>query len=170
MKALSFWLCNSSSDLTWQCHALYLVRLTGVSLQFTFRHRVGLSQVEKGEPVPHGRLLSLCRRSLATATQKQIIFNTRLFIQQIYNYITYLHEQKHLQLKSYSLAVHSKKCLLQLLRVQSIKLLIWSDQLSKIQRYSISRRFNRKKQQIFTFTEMELGNVCFFRLINYFND
>lgn len=71
-------MCNSSSDLTWQCNALYLVRLAGVSLQFTFGHRLGLAQVEKGEPVPHRRLLSFSWRPLVATTQKQIIFNTRL--------------------------------------------------------------------------------------------
>lgn len=79
-KPYAFWLCNSSSDLTWQCNALYLVRLAGVSLQFTFRHRLGLAQVEKREPVPHRRLLSLSRRPFDATTQKQIIFNTPCFI------------------------------------------------------------------------------------------
>ena len=67
---------NSSNELTWQCYALDLIRFTGVSLQFTFGHRVRLAEVEKGEPVPHGRPLSLSRRPLAAETQEQIIFNT----------------------------------------------------------------------------------------------
>ena len=72
-----FWRLNSSGDLTWQCNALYLIRLAGVSLQFTFRQRMGLAQVEKGEPVPHRRLLGLRRkRPPAASTQKQIILDT----------------------------------------------------------------------------------------------
>lgn len=60
---------NSSSDLTWQCDALYLIRLAGVSLQFTFGHRLGLAQVEKREPVAHRRFLSFSRRPFAATTQ-----------------------------------------------------------------------------------------------------
>ncbi len=74
-KLSVFQLCNSSSGLTWQCNALYLVRLAGVTLQFTFGHRLRLAQMEKGQPVPHRRLLSFSRRPLAVTTQKQILFN-----------------------------------------------------------------------------------------------
>lgn len=63
---------HSSSALTWQCYALYLVWFTRVSLQFTFGHRVGLSQVEKGQPVPHGRLLGLNNWPLVAAEKKII--------------------------------------------------------------------------------------------------
>lgn len=62
-------------DPTWQGHALYLVRLAGVSLQFAFGHRMGFSQVEKREPVTHWRLFSLSRRSFDAATQTQIIIS-----------------------------------------------------------------------------------------------
>lgn len=65
-----FQLCNSSSDLTWQRDALYLIRLAGMSLQFTFRHRLRLAQVEKGEPVAHRRLLSFRRRPFAAKHKK----------------------------------------------------------------------------------------------------
>lgn len=70
-----FQMCKNSSELTWQCDALYLIRFTGVSLQLTFGHRVGFAQVEKGEPVPHRRLLSLGRRPLAAAAQEQTNLN-----------------------------------------------------------------------------------------------
>lgn len=62
---------TSEGFLTWQCDALNLVGLARVSLQFTFGHRLGLAQVEEGEPVPHRRLLRFGRRPLVATAQKK---------------------------------------------------------------------------------------------------